>query len=357
MVKYLLLLLVVACGTATVLGAQKSSQPLGNVAAAPTRESLTANAIGKLDIGHPTWMIESAKCDDAGNIYTRRGDQEMSGAATLLAPIRELSPDLRPVATFRMTNLLADGLKSEGRTGFVDNNGRVYVVTSNQREVYVVEFARQGSVKARTKLDLDSYVEVSGLAVFRSGGYLLVGQTGKNLRTPFEAVFRKDGRLLKRIYEPEDEEARQKAELGDSKYILAGLQVGNKFAASVDAAAGSDGNIYLLHTATSPALVYVVSPTGDVLRKLRIDAGKSGVEASSIHSFAGRLAIEFNFGPKHDKNLIRVIDPEGKPIANYEVTVAGLASSPSLACYSSEGFTMISGYAAQSLQSFRVKLP
>jgi hypothetical protein len=45
------------------------------------------------------------------------------------------------------------------------------------------------------------------LAVFKSGEYLVAGLTGKNSHTPFKAVFAADGRLVKKIYEPEDEEA------------------------------------------------------------------------------------------------------------------------------------------------------
>jgi len=47
---------------------------------------------------------------------------------------------------------------------------------------------------------------------------------------------------------------------------------GNKFILNdVDVAAGSDGTVYLLHGASCP-LIYVISPDGDVVRKLRIDA-------------------------------------------------------------------------------------
>jgi hypothetical protein len=57
-----------------------------------------------------------------------------------------------------------------------------------------------------------SFVEAWHFAVFKSGGYLLLGQTGDHLRTPFTGVFAADGRLAKKIFESEDDDARQEAE-------------------------------------------------------------------------------------------------------------------------------------------------
>jgi hypothetical protein len=70
------------------------------------------------------------------------------------------------------------------------------------------------------------FVQLLHLAVFKSGEYLAVGLTGTigenapHLRKPFTAVFAADGRLVKKIYEPEDEDARQCAEGGDPKYLM-----------------------------------------------------------------------------------------------------------------------------------------
>jgi hypothetical protein len=96
--------------------------------------------------------------------------------------------------------------------------------------------------------------------------------------------------LVKEIYEPEDEEARLKAENGDTAYTRS--NAGNRFVGFGDVAAGSDGNVYLLR-GTSPALVYVVSPAGQVLRKLHIDPGTPDFVAGEIKLHAGRLAIGF----------------------------------------------------------------
>ena len=145
----------------------------------------------------------------------------------------------------------------------------------------MAEVARDSSVKIQTKLQLDFFVDVTHLAVFKSGEYLVVGlaesigERAPHLRTPLTAVFARDGRLVKKIYEPQDEDARQKAEGSDPKYLRCCSDSGNEFVGwNADVAAGSDGNVYLMH-GTSPPLIYVISPAGDVVRKFRIDPGNS----------------------------------------------------------------------------------
>jgi hypothetical protein len=321
--------------------------------------SLKATAEDGMPVSHPSW-IDSAMCDDAGNVHTRLLDRNTAGGAeSLQAPIQEIAPE-RPAGTFRVTDALPGG--TESRTFFV-HGGRVYVPARSRDGLYVVEFAQDGSLKAKTKLGLDFFVDVWHLAVFKSGEYLLVGLAGTitatapHLRTPFTAVFGADGRLIKRVYEPEDEDAHQRAEGSDSKYLMCCSDSGNEFVGSkADVTGGSDGNVYLLH-GTSPPLIYVISPSGEVVHKLRIDAGDPDLTANSIKSYAGQLAIGFNWVGDVPTSLIKVIDLKGNPIADYAVKEAAGDSDPILACYNFEGFTLIPRGAETKLHLLKAKLP
>lgn len=162
-------------------------------------------------------------------------------------------------------------------------------------------------------------------------------------------MFDANGKLAKKIYEPEDEEARRRAESGDAEYTRS--NAGDRFMGLGDVAAGSDSNVYLLR-GTTPALVYVISPAGDVVRKLHIDAGDPDFVAGDIKSFAGRLAIGFN-GPN---SLVMVTDLEGKTIATYTVD-RHKPDWPTLACYDSEGLTFVTVYAEKELYLLKAKLP
>ncbi len=171
-------------------------------------------------------------------------------------------------------------------------------------------------------------------------------------------MYAADGRLVKEIYEPEDEEARQKAEVGDTEYVGVGGNMGNRFVSLGDVAAGSDGNVYLLRRTPpgSPTLIYVISPAGEVVRKLRIDTGDADLVARGIRSYDGRLAIGLGRRTHTDQYQVKVIDFRGNPIASYVGPLIG-DDTLALACYSSEGFTMIPYFANPELYLLKAKLP
>jgi len=159
------------------------------------------------------------------------------------------------------------------------------------------------------------------------------------------------------MVEPEDEVARPQAELGDPQYSPCCTGSGNKFILDdVDLAAGSDGNVYLLHGASCP-LIYVISPDGDVVRKLRIDPEDPDLKANRVKFYAGRLAIGFGGAGSVTKSLIKVIDLKGNPAADYEVSVSAGDKYPVLACYGSEGFTLIPRGADTKLHLLEAMLP
>jgi hypothetical protein len=293
-------------------------------------------------------------CDDAGNVYARPFDP-YDPMSSFQAPLLEVTPG-KAAGSLRINHSFQS--PHAARTFFV-RAGEIYVLTGPSYGVNdVVEFVSNGSVKTQVRLGgLDSGVEVWHLAVFKSGEYLLFGVTGENLRTPFTAVFNADGRFVKKIYEPEDEDARQKAEGGDPRYDLCCANSGNAFAFDqADVAAGADGNVYLLH-GVSPPLIYVISPAGEVVRKLRIDAGDPALTANSIRFHAGRLAVGFDWLGHVPQNLIKVIDLKGNSIADYEVRESAGDSDPILACYGSEGFTLIPRGGDTALHLLTVKLP
>ncbi|MGA2647411.1 MAG: hypothetical protein ABSF15_22105 [Candidatus Sulfotelmatobacter sp.] len=331
-----ILLLASVCGLCTALWAQQG-------AAVPAVSIKTTKI--ELPLSHPTQMIDKTTCDSDGNVYARvwAGD----GSETARLPVQEITPEGTLARNFRVAGASQNTDVAEGF--FVSDAGDVYQAARMANGVYIVKFAKDGSVKSTVKLEADPrLVDPWQLAVFKAGEYLLSGLTGKDHRTPYTAVFETNGKLVKEIYEPEDEEARLKAENGDTAYTRS--NAGNRFVGFGDVAAGSDGNVYLLR-GTSPALVYVVSPAGQVVRKLHIDTGSPDFVAGDIKLHAGRLAIGFN-GPN---NLVMVTDLEGRTIASYAVD-RHKPDWPALACYDGEGFTFVTAYAEKELYLLKAKL-
>jgi len=351
-----LVLLAAVCGVAPMLCAQHPSATLVDL-----------KADAKIEVPARVRATQSRGgiCDGAGNLYIRPiATEGKPGQERAASPTWKISPDGNLMGSFRVLDAFQNlqargGVNVLGKGVFVTADGKVFQAADSQGEVFVVEFAPDGSVKSKTKLATAPHTQSWLLAVFKSGEYLVTATTGEDNLTPFTAVFAADGRLVKKIYEPEDEEARQKASPSDWEPRPIGSVGGADFVHRGDVAAGSDGNVYLLHGTASPALVYVISPAGEVLRKLRIDAGDSGLLARSIKFYAGQLAVEFDRWFLFDthQNLIKVTDQQGNSIAEYRMRPVVGDHSLYLAGYGPEGFTFVPYENDGKLYLVKSKLP
>lgn len=337
------LLMAGLCSVAPVLCAQQ-------VSTAPTTNLKPTNRF-ELPLSRSMQMIGGSKCDAAGNVYARPlnvSDYKPSDMARI--PVREYTAEGKLVTTFEPTGVNLDEV-STGRL-FIGHDGIPYQLAWTT----VVAFNRDGSVKSKTTLKTGTEVVPHHVLVFKSGRFLLVGATGEHRTTPYAAVFEPDGRLIKKIYEPEDDYAKSRAEIGDSDYSShnSGVAAGNVFVSRGDVALGDDGNAYVMHGA-SPTVVYVISPTGEVLRKFRVASSVPGQASSSIRSYEGRLAFSY---PAGDRLEIQVTDLEGNPVAGYTIspkTKPDQVDALDLACYNSKGFTLVTVEASSNLYLMRVK--
>ena len=303
-------------------------------------------------------VIMSAMCDESGNIYTQLRQHAVDAAYLYQAPVQKITPDVKSAGVFQFGDAFREA--TESRAFFVQDS-RLYALTTTKQGLYVVEFDRDGSMKAPVKLQIDSFLVPFHFAVFQSGEYLVAGLTGTisqrpDLHTPYTAVFAADGTLVKKIFEAEDEDARQRAEGGDSRWGRY-INTGNEFVGwDADVTSGSDGNVYFLH-GFSPSLIYVISPKGDVVRKLRIDTGNPELVADSIKFYAGRLAVGYSWLGDVPQNLVKIIDLNGEAIADYQVLDGTKDFDPLLACYNADGFTFIPRRAETSLHLLSAKVP
>jgi len=282
-------------------------------------------------------LVGKARCDDAGSMYVRFMDDETSRVhhGITKIPIEKINRDGSVAASFRIIAALPD---ISGKDFFVSGDGRVYQAGfMPDGAVYVAEFTPRGAVNSNVRLSSSGFIPYQTL-VFPSGEFLLSGTTGlSNGRRPFTAVFDPRGRLIKEIYEPEDEDSRLRAEAGDRDFLPEEVNAGNTFVWRGDAALGSDGNAYLLR-AGSQALVYVISARGDVVGKLRIDSPEPGLVAESIKSGPGTIAIGF-LHRGMITGSIKVVDLQGAPVATYVADDPRVPGVPG--CYLHGGFAFL----------------
>jgi hypothetical protein len=174
------------------------------------------------------------------------------------------------------------------------------------------------------------------IAVFRSGEMLIAGLQYNPGYRASTAIYDPTGRLVKQFALDGDAEIEHAIEVGDARYARAPSE-GNEPVPRSVAIAGDDGFVYLMR-ATSPAIVYVISAAGDVIRKIVVSAPTDlGVPAFGIRVAKNKLAVKFYRSCDGILDLgcegltYAVVDATtGQRLANYEAEKE--AAGP-MACY------------------------
>lgn len=94
-----------------------------------------------------------------------------------------------------------------------------------------------------------------------------------------------------------------------------------------------------------------------MVRKLQIDTGNPELVAKGIKFHAGRPATGYHRLGDIPQNLIKVIDLKGNPISEYVVQESADDADPILACYNSDGLTLIPRWAGSTPYLLTVKQP
>src|SRR5262249_52607660 len=88
------------------------------------------------------------------------------------------------------------------------------------------------------------------------------------------------------------------------------------------------------------ALIYVISPKGDVIRKLRIESPEPGLVARQLKSSHGKLAVIF-LQRNSTAGITEIVDLRGQSLGRYFADDEHL--NPGLpSCYDSQSFTFLS---------------
>jgi len=145
----------------------------------------------------PGGLAGKADCDEQGNIYLRpTGDETSKKYHPISAlPIRKVRPDGRLAGTFSIADVSPGLLAIDF---FVQGDGKLYQAARSEsdRSVYVVSYSSDGSVRSKSRLQTEFFVPYK-VAVFPSGEVLVSGIHGEYNRTPFTAVYRPDGTLIR----------------------------------------------------------------------------------------------------------------------------------------------------------------
>jgi hypothetical protein len=133
---------------------------------------------------------------------------------------------------------------------------------------------------------------------------------------PFTGIFASDGSLLKELTLKDDEKITEMAAAHDNRVTSPTNRLTNEAIDWGQAATASDGNIYVMRW-LSPAVLYVISPGGQVVRRFEVDSGDANFKPLSMHISGNRIAVLFYQEATFDK-VMKIVDLEGREVASYD---------------------------------------
>jgi hypothetical protein len=278
------------------------------------------------------------QCDADGNVYLK---SDTDG----FPDIHKISPKGERMASFVPTSCSDIKVHLAGEF-FVASDGRVYqvAVPPDGMQPFVLVFDDDGTCHSKIKLDTPFPFKPSQLVTFPSGNMLSSGMRWRpQLKSYmfYTALFSSSGTILKDI---DFESDATTATHGDSAGSVKETEQEQTHSLSRGAMLlAPDNNAYLMRSGAG-ATIYAISEGGSVIRSFRVDAGESDVMACGMHLAGNRIAVLFG-GSNASRALIKVVDLEGKPLAQYSAPIKNGRSTLSLtfACYSypPEAFTFL----------------
>ncbi len=284
-------------------------------------------------------FMSPSRCDEDGNLYVRKyaSDRPMLGPVVKIDGRGQRSALFDPSSFSQLNLTRADSFTPA-------SDGGIYQIAQSGVEnprIYVLHFSPDGSPSSPVRLDAD--FEVYSFAAFPSGN-LLVSGLERDLQNKHDpghsvtAVFSADGRLFAHL--SFDQSGAKNSENSAARQGSAAHPESEKSLPVpdlTDAEVGIDGNLYALRN-SAPALIYVISPAGKILRTITVAAPVKGIAPSSFHVSQNRVAVAFD---SESGEILVVVDAQtGERIATYSrADIAGTT----FACYSADesAFTFV----------------
>jgi len=310
--------------------------------------------------------MNPSKCDADGNLYIRKYAIDRP----LLSPVVKIDPEGKRTALFDASAFSQLALDRADAFSPASDGGMYQIAQSGvlNPRIYVLHFSSDGSPSSPTRLDAD--FEVYTFAAFASGNFLVSGvqrgvQNKSDRGRNFTAVFSADGRELAQLSFQEPQRSAKAGgksdgggrQQGARKDAQKGTQNDAEKPAPTldlaDADVGSDGNLYVMRP-SSPALVYVIAPSGRIMQTLKVAAPLPGAVPSGFHVSGNRLAISFWNAAGEGQTVVVADAQTGREIASYD-DVTGLGTS--FACYAAnEGvFTFLKLGEGNALEVIRAE--
>ena len=241
-------------------------------------------------LGSNDGLSNDSQCDGQGNTFV-----------TIFDPMADLPGD-RPLLMFDNAGKLQARISTSRKAlqlapywdafepSFLLPGGEVARLAWAKDAVFLVKFSTDGKLESRMALAAPAFTP-HYFVIFPEGEIFVSGLQRPKMKI-FNALYAPDGRLLKRLSLPEDQAIDEAVRRGDIRYTPAAPISGNRAISAGRLRLGDDGNAYLMRS-TSPAKVYVISASGELLRSLDLEPPDVGQTPRGMQLSKTRIAVEF----------------------------------------------------------------
>jgi len=302
------------------------------------REKITVEAAGL----SPTLASSSPVCDGAGNIYL-----QPAPADNRAQPVTRISADGQHVTIFSLDSVPGLSAGSIIDSFAVTPRGEVFALAFDGETNQLITFRDDGQFDSARKIDRE--IDSSHFAVFPTGEFLLRGieESASPVKThedAFTGLFDRNGKFLKEVAISDELPFKSRAEFTEREEFRKQDRAAREAVSSSQTISADDGNVYIVRPSKSLS-VDVVSPGGEVVRRLTLKPPGLSFQAGSLKVAGGKFVVEYFQKAAGDpqnriSNIIySILDAEsGDRLYDYSwpAEAGGI-----FACYTPDSFTFL----------------
>lgn len=283
-------------------------------------------------------------CGEKGELYVSVGSTipHMDHFGVL----HRLDADGNPVARFSVNSIPGLERAPSHHQFAVGRKGEVVILANAMDADYFVKFTPDGTYDSQIRLG--ERLTPAHFALFPNGSILAAYRTHIGEKRPMTRIFGPDGRKIADVMLPDDADIQRAVDNHDARYVN-GIYPDdtNRAIDWGDAVTGPDGDIYLLRW-TSPALVYVINSSGELVRRLEIEAPEFDMHPSHLRVVEGKIALVFSPMDNLNHSVVTISDwKTGARLQAFDA--AGLGNQ--LGCYDplSDDFQFVTEHSQQAV--------
>ena len=232
-------------------------------------------------------------CDAAGNLYMQIAEPAPANPGQ--EPVTRISADGKQLTRFSLNSIPGMSVKSNIDNFAVTPRGEVFLLVYIGDSPQLVSYHDDGQFDSAHLIDRGIFS--THFAVFPTGEFLVrgierSGPPGKKRDEALTGLFDRNGRFLKEVALADELPFKSRAEYEEQADYRKQHRAAWEAMWHSQTLAADDGNVYVVRPA-NPLSVDVISPAGEIIRRLKLKPPGPSFQAGSLKVAGGNIVVEY----------------------------------------------------------------